>query len=76
MESAVSRWRSFHYRASDAGISLLLGVLILARWPASSVWAIGTLVGAAVLMSGISKIMIATKIRKGAVKLQRLARAA
>jgi uncharacterized membrane protein HdeD (DUF308 family) len=48
----------------DGIVTLLLGILILARWPSSSLWAIGTLVGVAVLMGGISRIMIAGKVRK------------
>lgn len=50
----------------DAIATLAVAVLILAKWPSSSVWAIGTLVGVAVLMGGISRIMIAAKIRRGA----------
>jgi uncharacterized membrane protein HdeD (DUF308 family) len=60
----------------DAASSLLLAVLILAKWPSSSVWAIGTLVGVSVFMSGISRIMIATKIRSGADHVDRFIRAA
>lgn len=45
--------------------SLLMGILILAGWPASSVWAIGTLVGVSVLMNGISRVMIAGIVRSG-----------
>jgi uncharacterized membrane protein HdeD (DUF308 family) len=58
---------------ADAAASLLLGLLILAKWPFSSVWAIGTLVGVSVFMGGVSRIMIATKIRSGAVNVQRFA---
>ena len=47
----------------DATISFLMAMLILTRWPSSSFWAIGTLVGVAVLMGGISRIMIASRIR-------------
>jgi uncharacterized membrane protein HdeD (DUF308 family) len=50
----------------DGIATFLVGILILAKWPSSSLWAIGTLVGVAVLMGGISRIMIAAKIRKGA----------
>ncbi len=60
----------------DAASSLLLGILILAKWPSSSVWAIGTLVGVSVFMSGISRIMIATQIRSGANNVERFIRAA
>jgi len=47
----------------DAVISAILGLLILAHWPASSMWAIGTLVGVAVLMRGITRIALATRLR-------------
>jgi len=61
---------------ADAASSLLLSVLIFAKWPSSAIWTIGTLVGMAVLISGISRIMIATKIRSGAATMERLSRAA
>lgn len=48
----------------EAVASFLLGILVLAHWPSSSMWAIGTLVGVAVLASGISRIVLASKIRK------------
>ncbi len=69
----VEGWGWFLF---DAVGSLLLGILILAEWPSTSVWAIGTLVGLAVLMSGISRIMIATKIRSGAAGIERSLRKA
>jgi uncharacterized membrane protein HdeD (DUF308 family) len=56
---------------ADAIASLLLGVLIFVKWPNSSLWAIGTLVGVAVLMGGISRVMIAAKIRSGAGQVER-----
>jgi uncharacterized membrane protein HdeD (DUF308 family) len=60
----------------DGLATLLIGILILAKWPSSSLWAIGTLVGAAVLMGGISRIMIAAKIRRGLGDVERLTRRA
>jgi uncharacterized membrane protein HdeD (DUF308 family) len=56
---------------ADATASFFMGGLILVRWPSSSVWAIGTLVGVAVLMGGISRIMIASKVRSGASSVER-----
>jgi uncharacterized membrane protein HdeD (DUF308 family) len=53
----------------DAIVSLALGMLIIIKWPSSSMWAIGTLVGAAVLMGGISRTVVASKIRSGAGKV-------
>lgn len=61
---------------ADAAASLLLAVLILAGWPSSSVWAIGTLVGVSVFMGGVSRVMIATKIRSGAASVQRFVQGA
>jgi len=56
----------------DAAASFVFGMLILVRWPSSSVWAIGMLVGVAVLMGGIVRIVVAAKIRSGASTLERL----
>jgi uncharacterized membrane protein HdeD (DUF308 family) len=55
----------------DAVTSFFFGMLVLVKWPSSSVWAIGTLVGAAVLMGGISRTVVASKIRNGAGKVDR-----
>jgi len=59
----VQGWGWFLF---DAIVTLAVAVLILAKWPSSSAWAIGTLVGVAVLMGGISRIMIAARIRRDA----------
>jgi len=45
-------------------ITLLLGGLIWFHWPSSSVWAIGTLVGVNLLMTGISRLMFGLAARK------------
>jgi uncharacterized membrane protein HdeD (DUF308 family) len=58
--------RSWGWFLFDGLASLVLGIMILAHWPSSSVWAIGTLIGFAVLMSGFSRIMIASRIRGAA----------
>jgi uncharacterized membrane protein HdeD (DUF308 family) len=55
----------------DAAASFLMGAMILAGWAASSVWAMGTLAGVAVLVSGISRVMIATKMRGSVVTVVR-----
>ncbi len=56
--------------------SLLLGILILAQWPVSSIWAIGTMVGVAVLMSGITRVVVSGWVRSGVRDLQRSSAAA
>jgi uncharacterized membrane protein HdeD (DUF308 family) len=48
----------------NALITLLLGGLIWLQWPSSSVWAIGTLVGVNLLMTGFSRLMIGLAVRK------------
>ena len=44
-------------------ITLLLGVLIWVNWPSSAAWAIGTLVGVNMLMTGISRLMLGAVVR-------------
>jgi uncharacterized membrane protein HdeD (DUF308 family) len=45
-------------------ITLLLGGLIWFHWPSSTVWAIGTLVGVNLLMTGITRLMFGMAVRK------------
>ena len=51
--------------------SLILGVLIIAQWPVSSIWAIGTMVGAGVLCNGITRIVMSSWVRSEARQFQR-----
>jgi uncharacterized membrane protein HdeD (DUF308 family) len=48
----------------NAVVTLLLGGLIWFHWPSSSVWAIGTLVGVNLLMTGFSRLMVGLAARK------------
>ncbi|HXU14725.1 MAG TPA: DUF308 domain-containing protein [Terriglobales bacterium] len=54
----------------DAAITAILGFLILAHWPASSIWAIGTLVGAALFIRGVTRIALSTRLRRVMGKLE------
>jgi len=45
-------------------ITLLLGGLIWFHWPSSTVWAIGTLVGINLLITGITRLMFGLAVRK------------
>ena len=58
-EKGGSSWLLF-----NAIITLLVGGLIWFHWPSSSVWAIGTLVGVNLLMTGISRLMLGVAARK------------
>src|SRR5215469_3628102 len=54
----------------DAAVTVLLSLLILARWPSSSVWAIGTLVGVEVIMRGATRIATSLAIRRTATVIE------
>lgn len=59
---------------ADGFADAAIAILILAGWPSSSYWAIGTLVGVSVLMTGISRVIIASKIKSGVGVVQDFAR--
>ena len=48
----------------DGLVTLLLAVFIGMHWPSSSAWAIGTLVGVSMIMSGVARVMMSMGIRK------------
>jgi uncharacterized membrane protein HdeD (DUF308 family) len=48
----------------DGVVTLLLGLLIYMQWPSSSVWAIGTLVGVSMIISGVTRVMLSLAVRK------------
>lgn len=48
----------------DGIITLLLGLMIYLQWPSSSAWAIGTLVGVSMIISGVTRVMISLAVRK------------
>ena len=60
----------------NALFSLLLGVMILAQWPSSSVWAIGTMVGVAVFINGVTRAVVSGQIRHDVGVFRRAVKAA
>src|SRR6201981_2965047 len=48
----------------DGIITLLLGLMIYMQWPSSSAWAIGTLVGVSMMLSGISRVSLSLAVRR------------
>jgi uncharacterized membrane protein HdeD (DUF308 family) len=48
----------------DGIVTLLLGLMIYLRWPSSSAWAIGTLVGVSLIISGVTRVMMSLAVRK------------
>jgi uncharacterized membrane protein HdeD (DUF308 family) len=47
----------------DSIVTLILGAMIYVHWPSSSVWAIGTLVGISMIVSGVARIMLSLAVR-------------
>jgi uncharacterized membrane protein HdeD (DUF308 family) len=61
------RMRSFQgssWVLIDGIITLLLGLMIYAQWPSSSAWAIGTLVGVSMIISGVTRVLLSLAVRK------------
>ena len=71
-EGAIEIVAYFKSRASGGSvwllvnglITLLLGGLIWIHWPSSAAWAIGTLLGVNLLMTGITRLMFGMAARK------------
>jgi uncharacterized membrane protein HdeD (DUF308 family) len=53
----------------DGIITLLLGLMIYLQWPSSSAWAIGTLVGVSMIISGVTRVMLSLTVRKAATAM-------
>lgn len=60
----------------DGIVTLLLGLMIYLQWPSSSAWAIGTLVGISLIISGISRVMLSLAVRKVGADISRPSSAA
>jgi len=56
----------------DGIITLLLGLMIYLQWPSSSSWAIGTLVGVSLIISGVTRLMLSVAVRKATAGLASL----
>ena len=56
MYARLRRLHQANWFLWDGLITLLLGILIWARWPVSSVWALGTIVGISLISSGIARL--------------------
>jgi uncharacterized membrane protein HdeD (DUF308 family) len=53
----------------DGILTLLLGLMIYMQWPSSSNWAIGTLVGVSLIISGVTRLMLSLAVRKAGADL-------
>ncbi len=48
----------------DAIITILLGLLLWLHWPANAEWAVGTLVGISILISGFTRVMVSLAFKR------------
>jgi uncharacterized membrane protein HdeD (DUF308 family) len=48
----------------DGIVTLLLGLMIYMQWPSSAAWAIGTLVGVSMIISGVTRVMLSLAVRR------------
>jgi len=54
----IRRLRHTGWVLFDGIITMILGALIWAQWPSSSLWVVGTLVGISLIFSGVSRFML------------------
>lgn len=52
--AAVDRYPRWGYDVFGGVVALILGVIVIAQWPLSSVWLVGTLLGVEMLFRGTS----------------------
>lgn len=64
ISSLVVRFPGFGWQALDGVIAFLLGVLLLAQWPASGLWVIGLFVGINLIFYGWAWIALALSLRR------------
>ncbi len=60
---SLRRSRGAGWILLDGIVTLLLGLMIWRSWPSSAVWAVGTLLGVNLLISGFSRLMHARALR-------------
>jgi len=57
-EAGASGWQLF-----EGVIALIFGLMIWRHWPSGSPWVIGTLVGINMIMTGLTRLMLALAVR-------------
>jgi uncharacterized membrane protein HdeD (DUF308 family) len=60
---AIREFRASHWILVNGIVSIILSVMIWRHWPNGSLWVLGALVGIGLLMTGLSRLMIALAIR-------------
>jgi uncharacterized membrane protein HdeD (DUF308 family) len=68
---AARETRASHWILVNGIVSIILAVMIWRHWPTGSLWVLGVLVGVGLLMTGVSRLMIALAIRAYAKRTDR-----
>ncbi|WP_223632137.1 HdeD family acid-resistance protein [Corallococcus sp. EGB] len=63
--SVMDRYFQWGWDLAYGIISIVLGLGVMSRWPGSSMWLVGTLVGLAVFFRGISMMSGSLSLRRG-----------
>jgi uncharacterized membrane protein HdeD (DUF308 family) len=48
----------------DGILTVAIAAMIAAAWPASSAWAVGTLIGVTLFFSGVARLMVSVAVRR------------
>jgi uncharacterized membrane protein HdeD (DUF308 family) len=67
--AVASRHPGWGWGLGNGAVSILLGLLIWNRWPASSLWVIGMFVAVDMIFQGWNYVMLAVIARKGAAAM-------
>jgi uncharacterized membrane protein HdeD (DUF308 family) len=60
----VERFHGWPWGLLNGVITFLLGILIWAQWPGSSLWVIGLFIGLELLFNGLSWVMVGLAVRQ------------
>ena len=58
------------WMAASAVVTLLLGITLWRQFPLSGVWAVGTLFGIKLLLTGVSVISMGMAVRRGVLRIE------
>jgi uncharacterized membrane protein HdeD (DUF308 family) len=65
VSGGVSDWGGRRWLILSAVISIVAGLLILFDLPSSAGWTLGTIVGAALFLQGVSLTLLSLEVRRG-----------
>ena len=63
--SLMDRYPGWGWDLFYAVVAIALGLMIVAQWPLSAFWIVGTLVGVEIFMRGLSTMAVALQMRRG-----------